>query len=216
MLSAYHIRSHFSFQILSMNTSRLPDIVAFGIQGAGKGEQGRILQRKFGYIPFSTGDAFRALDTASPLGAAIQGYTENGRLVPNDITINVINKYLKTIKNLSTSPLYFDGFPRSLSQIPLLDAIESSRGRVYQCLEFALPEEEARKRIQARARADDLDPAAVDKRINTYYKETRRVIDVYRERNMLHTINAEDSIENIALQTREWVEQLKIQSASFV
>ena len=66
------------------------NIVLFGPPGAGKGTQSEKLMNQYGLVHISTGDVFRALDPESDLAKLAKSYSDKGNLVPDEITIEIL------------------------------------------------------------------------------------------------------------------------------
>ena len=91
------------------------DLILVGIQGSGKGTQGKLLAEKFGYKIFETGGALRAIAKEdSALGHKVKEITERGDLVPNEIVMEIVEHFFAGIS--SEVPVIFDGIPRSEEQ----------------------------------------------------------------------------------------------------
>ncbi len=103
-------------------------IILMGVQGAGKGEQARFIQRQYGNIPHvSTGDLFRAMRTRSDeLAQRVQGIMAEGRLVDDETT----NAVLKDRLDLpdATGGVILDGYPRNEAQAEWLESYLAERG----------------------------------------------------------------------------------------
>lgn len=94
-------------------------LIIFGPPGAGKGTYSIRLKEKFGLEKVSTGDIFREeIKKSSELGKKIESLLKEGKLVSDDIVIEVIKKKLKNLNNF-----ILDGFPRTIEQAKALDKI---------------------------------------------------------------------------------------------
>ena len=93
-------------------------MVIFGPPGAGKGTQSEKLIEKYGMVHISTGDLFRAhLKNDTPLGKQVKEIMNNGILVPDEITIAMLEEAVH--KNPEAKGFLFDGFPRTVPQAVL-------------------------------------------------------------------------------------------------
>ncbi|MBX3071772.1 MAG: adenylate kinase [Thermomicrobiales bacterium] len=103
-------------------------IVLIGPQGSGKGTQADRLVASLGVMKISTGELFRAERAAgTELGNLVAGILDAGELVPDDVTIAIVEERLKQIDAGAASGAVFDGFPRNLSQAEALDAALAGR-----------------------------------------------------------------------------------------
>src|SRR5690606_24957776 len=100
-------------------------IVLFGKPGAGKGTQAVFLKEKYNLTHISTGDVFRYnIKNETELGKKAQEYINNGELVPDAITIDMLKTEVE--KNIDKAGFLFDGFPRTIAQAEALDAFLQS------------------------------------------------------------------------------------------
>jgi len=97
------------------------NLVIFGPPGAGKGTQSAKLIEKYQLVHVSTGDIFRAhIKGQTPLGQQVSQIIAEGNLVPDSITIAMLEEEVK--KNPDAKGFIFDGFPRTVAQAEALDA----------------------------------------------------------------------------------------------
>lgn len=97
-------------------------IVLFGAPGVGKGTQAKILAVKLGIPHISTGDILRnAIKNETSLGLLAKKLVEKGNLVPDDIMAGIVKDVLSD--NNCEKGFILDGYPRTLDQAKLLDAI---------------------------------------------------------------------------------------------
>ena len=95
-------------------------IVLFGPPGAGKGTQASSICNKFSIPHISTGDIFRKnISEKTPLGVEAKKYIDKGQLVPDELTISIVNDRLK--QDDCKNGFLLDGYPRNLNQAKELD-----------------------------------------------------------------------------------------------
>lgn len=98
------------------------NILFMGPPGAGKGTQADVIVKEFGIPHISTGDAFRlAIKQGTPIGLKAKEYMDQGLLVPDDVTIGIVEERLQQPD--CREGFLLDGFPRTLSQAEALDGI---------------------------------------------------------------------------------------------
>ena len=176
------------------------NIVLFGPPGAGKGTQADRLKEEYNLVHISTGDVFRALDPTSDLAKLAKSYSDKGDLVPDDITINILES--EVAKHPNAKGVIYDGFPRTTAQAKALDLFLEAKGTsVTMMLALVVPEDELKTRLIGRAkdsgREDDANPIIIQNRINTYNKSTAPVADYYKGQGKLIDINGVGSIADI-------------------
>jgi adenylate kinase len=164
-------------------------LVLLGAPGAGKGTQAAVLAEKLGVPHVSSGELLRRhVAAGTDLGLEVAGYLERGELVPDDLVMTIVSEAVADAQ----SGYILDGFPRTSSQ-----AREAEK-RFADALADAvvlldLPDRVARQRIAERAaegRPDDRDAEAIEQRLRLFHAETDPVIDYYRDRGNLITVDA--------------------------
>lgn len=157
----------------------------FGAPGAGKGTQGKILGTIPNFFHFACGDAFRNLKIESDLGRTFIAHSSQGKLVPDEPTIELWRREIDTSVatgrfNPQTDTLILDGIPRNVRQAEMLQSLLEVRAVFYlTCSNF----EQMVNRLQRRAlrenRLDDANLEIIRSRLATYEQETRPVLDYY-------------------------------------
>ncbi|MEN9743043.1 MAG: hypothetical protein RLZZ65_848 [Bacteroidota bacterium] len=177
------------------------NIVLFGPPGAGKGTQSERLIEKYGLVHLSTGDVFRAnIKGETELGKLAKSYMDAGQLVPDEVTINMLRS--EVVKHEQPKGFIFDGFPRTNAQAEALDTfLASLNTEITLMLALEVEENELKSRLLKRAevsgRADDADPAVIEKRITVYNQETAPVKAFYQAQNKFVAIDGIGSIDEI-------------------
>lgn len=122
-------------------------VILLGAPGSGKGTQAARMSQKLGFTHLSTGDIFRAeIAQGTELGKKVEGYLKSGKLVPDEVTIEVVaGKIHRGGKYI------LDGFPRTVDQAHGLARILKQNGtEVNLVLSLTLPLSEAIKRMTSR------------------------------------------------------------------
>jgi adenylate kinase len=178
------------------------NIVLFGPPGAGKGTQSEKLIEKYGLTHLSTGDLFRKhLGEGTELGVSAKKYMNDGRLVPDEVVIGMVEDKINESKN-STQGYIFDGFPRTTAQAEALDKMLSIHDlSISGMIALDVPQDILKSRIKERGktsnRADDQDEEKINTRIKVYLDETLPVADYYSKQDKLTKISGVGEIDQI-------------------
>lgn len=176
------------------------NLVIFGPPGAGKGTQSDKIIEKYQLKHISTGDMFRAhIAHKTELGKEVQNILDSGVLVPDEITIRMLEDEMSKCTNVKGFIL--DGFPRTVPQAEALDNFLASKGqKVNLVLELVVSQSEIEHRIAERAkisgRADDSAEKLI-KRIDEYFTKTVHVLPYYEAQKKVSKINGIGNIETI-------------------
>ena len=173
----------------------------FGPPGAGKGTQAAKLKDLLVVPHLSTGDMFRYhIKNTTELGKTARSYTDNGKLVPDEVTIAMVKERLSRddVKN----GFLLDGFPRSVPQAEALEKILAEVGLpLDHVINISIADDEIRNRLSKRAsiegRADDADPKVIQNRINTYKSQSEPCLAFYRPKGLVRDIDGIGSIDQV-------------------
>ena len=204
-------------------------IIMLGAQGTGKGTVAGILNKQNGWIQLSTGDIFREnISKGTELGIEANKYISKGNLVPDEITISMVEKRLDELKN--EKGIILDGFPRNLEQAKELDRILESKGqKVDWVMNLETPRDEIIERMMNRRvcskckatynlilhpskvegicdncggeliiRADDSDENAIRNRLEIYDTQTKPLVDYYKEKGIVIVEEISQRINRLA------------------
>jgi len=167
-----------------MKTQRYKTILLFGAPGSGKGTQGKILGSIPGFFHSSTGDIFRSLDLQSPTGRTVWEYVSKGKLVPDQLTINIWKQYLQGMELINqfhseTEIIVLDGLPRSVEQAKILEDTLDVLKVIHLVADQAKMVERLRRRALKENRVDDASDEVIGRRFEIYKKETKPVLEYY-------------------------------------
>lgn len=201
-------------QVYQLNTSlTMTNLVLFGKPGAGKGTQAAFLKDKYNLVHISTGDIFRYnIKNETKLGKLAQSYMDKGDLVPDEVTIQMLQEEVE--KNPNAEGFIFDGFPRTIAQAEALDVFLSSKGmRIHGTLALEADDEALIKRLVERGkvsgRTDDQDEEKIRNRFTEYNEKTAPLIAFYQAQGKYHPINGIGTIEEITTRLSETIDKLK-------
>ena len=176
------------------------NIVLFGPPGAGKGTQSKKLRETYGLIHISTGDLFRKhIEENTSIGLQVQEYIAEGMLVPDEITLHMIEDQILT-HHKDCKGFLFDGFPRTVAQAKSLDKkLSKYNSNLSLVLSLDVPREELHRRIKERGkkenRLDDQDETSVLTRFDIYKTETLPVKSYYESQNKFIKISGTDNVD---------------------
>ena len=187
--------------IYKLKDSTMKNLVLFGPPGAGKGTQAEVLKEKYELVHISTGDVFRYnIKNATELGTLAKSYIDKGQLVPDTVTIDMLNAEVE--KNPEAKGFIFDGFPRTEAQADALAVLLESKGtEVAGMVALEVDDEVLVQRLLERGktsgRADDADEDVIRNRIQVYYAETAILKGYYEKQGKYHGVDGVGSIAEI-------------------
>ena len=173
-------------------------VLLFGAPGSGKGTQGKILGAIPGFFHCACGDVFRNLRIDDPLGKVFVEYSSSGRLVPDEPTINLWAKNIqsKTMDGQfhpERDTLVLDGIPRNARQAEILKDTLDVRAVVnLTCAEKNQMIDRLQRRALRENRLDDANLEVIKKRLETYERDTRPVLDYYGPK-LVHNVDSSQS-----------------------
>ena len=201
-------------QVYQLNTSlTMTNLVLFGKPGAGKGTQAAFLKDKYNLVHISTGDIFRYnIKNETKLGKLAQSYMDKGDLVPDEVTIQMLQEEVE--KNPNAEGFIFDGFPRTIAQAEALDAFLTSKGmRIHGTLALEADDEVLIKRLVERGkvsgRTDDQDEEKIRNRFTEYNEKTAPLIAFYQAQDKYHAVDGIGTIEEITTRLSETIDKIK-------
>ncbi len=201
--------------------------ILLGAPGAGKGTQAAMLVLALGIPHVASGDLFREhLSKGTELGLLAKQYMDEGKLVPDDVTVRMVLDRLAQPDCAKGAIL--DGFPRTIAQAQALERALSANGqRIKAALYIKVSNDELLRRLGGRytckncgavyhivfdppkqpgvcdkcggplyQRPDDT-PETAKKRLDVYFQQTAPLIEHYRQQGLLREIDGEQPIEAV-------------------
>lgn len=176
------------------------NIAIFGVPGAGKGTQCKLLSLRLNLEHISTGDLIRnEIAMKSETGIKAEKIINSGKLLDDETVFEMFSKKLHA--SFDRNGILFDGFPRTLNQAEMLDNLLKSVGtELHRFVDIILSEEESVERILKRAaiegRADD-NPETVRSRFMEYNLKTAPISGYYRNHGISVSIDGSGSVEEV-------------------
>ena len=189
------------------------NVLLIGPPGSGKGTQGERLAARLGLEHLAAGDLLRAeVDEQTPLGRQVAAIMQSGELVPDSVILGLLMP--RVLAASEASGYLLDGFPRSVEQAQEARKLADRAGAGPDAVIYLdAPREVLVERILARAekegRSDD-NPETVTNRLRVFDEATRPLVDHYRERGLLHMVNADQDEDAV---TEEILRALGVDAA---
>ncbi|MGK7877744.1 MAG: adenylate kinase [Xenococcaceae cyanobacterium] len=171
-------------------------LIFLGAPGAGKGTQAQLLAEFLQVPHISTGEIFRnAIAQKTVLGLQARSYVDKGELVPDELILDLIRERLS--QSDAQKGWILDGFPRNVSQASFLDELlcELNQSSDY-VVNLEVPDEVLTTRLLLRGRKDD-NEQTIRRRLQVYREQTAPVIDYYRDRGRLHSVDGDRLPEEV-------------------
>ena len=215
------------------------DMILLGLPGVGKGTQAKKLEDNLNIPHIATGDIFRkAIKNETPLGKKAKSYIDAGDLVPDEVTIGIVEERLK--EDDCKDGFILDGFPRTIAQAEALDKILAEQNRELDLAIYLQAEIDILvKRLAGRRvcvdcgatyhvkndppevegvcdkcggeliqRSDDQEET-VKKRIEVNKEKTSKLADYYQKKGILHEVKSTGGIDNVQKRLMELIEEHK-------
>jgi adenylate kinase len=204
-------------------------LVLVGPPGAGKGTQAEFIAAHLAVPKISTGDIFRANVTqGTPLGVEAKRYMDAGKLVPDEVTINMVRERLARAD--AAEGFLLDGFPRTTPQAAALDKLLADLGTALDLvMELVVDDDEVIRRLSGRRtcrgcekvwhiefdapsvsgicdrcggelfQRDDDKAETIAERLREYANKTAPLIDYYGAQGKLVGIDATGPVEDVTV-----------------
>ena len=178
------------------------NLILFGKPGSGKGTQAEFVKKKYELIHISTGEVFRYnISQKTDLGILAKSYMEKGDLVPDNVTIQMLEAEVNKTPN--ANGFIFDGFPRTTLQAEMLDEfLKNKKLKISMTIALEVDENILIDRLISRGkdsdRADDQDRSKIQNRFEEYNKKTSTLINYYRSQNKFFEIQGTGEISEIS------------------
>jgi len=178
------------------------NLILFGKPGSGKGTQAEFVKKKYDLIHISTGDVFRHnISKQTELGVLAKSYMEKGELVPDGVTIQMLEAEVNKTPN--AGGFIFDGFPRTIHQAEMLDKfLINKKLSISMTIALEVDEKILTERLISRGkdsgRTDDQGRSKIQNRFEEYNKKTSTLINYYRSQNKFFEIEGTGEISQIS------------------
>jgi adenylate kinase len=174
--------------------NEMPNLVFLGPPGAGKGTMSNILSKEYGFNIICTGDLLRSeKNSGSDLGKKIANLIDNGKLVPDDIVDEIVEKEI----NKFNDSIILDGYPRTIKQAENLDRLLNDIKVIWMDIPEELTIERNLERGKTSNRPDDSNKDVIKTRLDDFYKESLPVKDWYKKTNRVDLVDASGSIDEV-------------------
>jgi len=169
-------------------------VFVLGGPGSGKGTQCSRIVEQFGFTHLSAGDLLRAeIKSGSANGTMIQDMIKEGKIVPSEVTIKLLQNAMEQSGN---DKFLIDGFPRNEENRAAFEEVTKSEPAFV--LYFDCCEQEMEKRLLGRnqGREDD-NTETIRKRFKVFLESSLPVIQHYESKGKVRKVNAERPIEEV-------------------
>ena len=202
-------------------------VIMLGAPGAGKGTQAKMIAEKYSIPHISTGDIFRAnIKNGTELGKKAKSYMDQGQLVPDELTLDLIMDRFK--EDDCKNGYVLDGFPRTIPQANVLeDALTKLGDKIDYAINVDVPDENIIRRMGGRRACtscgatyhiehvppkkegicdtcgqelvlrDDDKPETVKNRLRVYQEQTQPLLDFYSAKGVLRSVDGTQDMQDV-------------------
>jgi adenylate kinase len=189
-------------------------IIIMGAPGAGKGTHARDISEKYDIPHISTGDILREeVQKRTELGKTAKTYMDSGRLLPDDIIIEIINKRIQ--EDDCKKGFLFDGFPRTIVQAEMLDKVTDLEAVIYlRCSDDIIIKRLTGRRMTNDGKIyniyfdpppegvevyqrDDDNEQTIKERLKVFYDTFGPLMDFYKRKGIFSEIKGDDKRETV-------------------
>lgn len=182
-------------------------VIFLGPPGAGKGTQAAHIVERYGVPQLSTGDMLRAArDAGTPMGLKAKEIMAAGNLVSDEIVAAIIEERIEAAD--CAKGFLLDGFPRTIPQAEMLDAILNKLGRAVDAVvELRVDEAVLVERLRSRIKdtlargdkvRDDDNEETFAKRLDVYREQTAPLIPYYEGQGKLQVVDGMQTVEAVS------------------
>jgi adenylate kinase len=202
-------------------------VVMLGAPGAGKGTQAKKIASDYDIPHISTGDIFREnIKNSTPLGEKAKGYMDQGLLVPDELVLELIVDRFDAPDCVDGYVLdgFPRTIPQAKA---LDEALDNKNDKIEFAIDVDVPDEVIVSRMAGRRAClncgrtyhvdtlrpkvegscdycstqlvlrDDDKPETVKKRLQVYHEQTQPLLDYYKEKGILYSVDGTGNIDNI-------------------
>ena len=190
------------------------NIVIFGGPGSGKGTQSDRLISHYNLFHISTGEVLRDhISRGTDLGITANQYISQGKLIPDDLMISILDRVLTDNADKAQNGVIFDGFPRTIPQAESLKSMLQRRGcKVDIVIGLEVPDEELTDRLLKRGiesgRSDD-NRETIAKRLEVYHSQTAPLKQFYINEGIYAPIEGIGTIDAIFDSISQAIDKVK-------
>ena len=187
-------------------------LILFGPPGAGKGTQAAAISEKLSVPHIATGDILREnVRNETELGVRAKQYMDQGDLVPDKVVIAMVEERIR--RDDAADGFLLDGYPRTVAQAEALDDTLAADGKAIDAVIRLLVDDDELvsrllRRAQEQGRSDDT-REVIENRLAVYRNETELLVDLYRERGLLHDVDGTGSVSEVRQRILEAVRDVE-------